>query len=248
MANFRISGLSKSFDIDGTPLHVLKNLELSGNTEEMTVILGRSGCGKTTLLRILCRLEEADNGTFDFPHDSTAVVFQNPNLMPWLTVTKNIAFGLKRSPELEHEVATLIEMTGLEGFEHAYPAQLSGGMQHRVAIARALARNPHMVLMDEPFAALDYFTRESMQHELLNIHQQAHMGSIFVTHNIDEALLLGDKICIMADGRITEEFRQDPNDGLRDLLSDESVALKKKILAGLNRQTRKEEKHKGENT
>lgn len=249
MADFKICGLSKAFDIDGSPLHVLKDLELSGNTEEMTVILGRSGCGKTTLLRILCGLESADSGTFDVPHNSTAVVFQSPNLMPWLTVTKNIAFGLKQNPELEREIAALVEMTGLEGFENAYPAQLSGGMQHRVAIARALARKPDMVLMDEPFAALDYFTRESMQRELLSIHHQARMGAIFVTHNIDEALLLGDKICIMADGHITEEFRQEPAEGWRDLLSPESVALKKKILAGLNRQARKEENpRKGENT
>ncbi|MBR6459690.1 MAG: ATP-binding cassette domain-containing protein [Actinomycetaceae bacterium] len=249
MPDFKISGLNKAFDIDGTPLHVIKDLELSGNTEEMTVILGRSGCGKTTLLRILCGLEDADSGTFDFPQDSTAVVFQSPNLMPWLTVTKNIAFGLKHSSELEGEVKALIEMTGLEGFENAYPAQLSGGMQHRVAIARALARKPSMVLMDEPFAALDYFTRESMQRELLNIHQQARMGAIFVTHNIDEALLLGDTICIMADGHITAEYRQAPTEGWRDILSPESVALKKKILAGLNNQAREEENiRKGENT
>lgn len=249
MADFRISGLTKTFDIDGTPLGVLKGLDLSGNTEEMTVILGRSGCGKTTLLRILCGLEDADSGTLDFPRNSAAVVFQSPNLMPWLTVRKNIAFGLKNTPELEREVAALITMTSLEGFENAYPAQLSGGMQHRVAIARALARKPSMVLMDEPFAALDYFTREAMQRELLSIHAQTHMGSLFVTHNIDEALLLGDTICIMADGRITEKFRQEPTKLQRDLLSNESVALKKKILAGLNSQTREEENtRKGENT
>lgn len=247
MPDFRITGLSKAFDIDGSPLHVLQDLDLSGNTEEMTVILGRSGCGKTTLLRILCGLEDADSGTFDVPRNSTAVVFQSPNLMPWLTVTKNIAFGLKHSPELEREIAALIEMTGLEGFENAYPAQLSGGMQHRVAIARALARKPSMVLMDEPFAALDYFTRESMQRELLSIHHQARMGAIFVTHNIDEALLLGDKICIMADGHITEEFRQEPTEEWRDILSPESVALKKKILAGLNRQAGEGKINKGEN-
>lgn len=249
MPNFRIRELSKTFDIAGTPLHVLTDLDLSGSTEEMTVILGRSGCGKTTLLRILCGLEDADRGTFDFPQDSTAVVFQSPNLMPWLTVTKNIAFGLKHSVELEREVVALIDITGLKGFENAYPAQLSGGMQHRVAIARALARKPSMVLMDEPFAALDYFTREAMQRELLSIHKQAHMGAIFVTHNIDEALLLGDKICIMADGHITEEFHQDPTESWRDLLSETSVALKKEILAGLNRQAKKEENlRKGENT
>lgn len=248
MPDFRISGLSKTFDINGSPLHVLKNLELSGNTEEMTVILGRSGCGKTTLLRILCGLENADSGTFDFPRNSTAVVFQSPNLMPWLTVAKNISFGVKRTPDLEDEVAELISMTGLEGFENAYPVQLSGGMKHRVAIARALARKPSMVLMDEPFAALDYFTRESMQRELLTIHHQAHMGAIFVTHNIDEALLLGDKICVMTGGRITEEFRQEPTEGWRDILSPESVALKKKILAGLSRQTGEEKINKGENT
>ena len=220
---------------------VLNDVSLTVKQGEFLTILGPSGCGKTTLLRILCGLEDADSGTFDFPQDSTAVVFQSPNLMPWLNVTKNIAFGLNHSSELEREVATLIEMTGLDGFENAYPAQLSGGMQHRVAIARALARKPSMVLMDEPFAALDYFTRESMQRELLSIHHQTRMGALFVTHNIDEALLLGDTICIMADGRITQTFRQTASQDWRDILSPESVALKKEILDGLNHQTREEE-------
>lgn len=235
MAEYRMEHLTKRFAIGGRPLEVLRDLDLSGDTGEITVILGRSGCGKTTLLKVLCGLEQPDEGSFTLADGAVkvGVVFQEPRLMPWLTCRRNITFGLKKAQVIPEKVDELIQMVGLTGFEEAYPAQLSGGMQHRVALARALARRPDLVLMDEPFAALDYFTREALQLQLLEIHRQTGMGVILVTHNIDEAILLGDRICIMAGGKIRAQWHPGPQEGERDLLSEPMIALKREILAGL---------------
>lgn len=235
MAEYRIEHLTKRFSIGGRPLEVLRDLDLSGDTGEITVILGRSGCGKTTLLKVLCGLEQPDEGSFTLADGAVkvGVVFQEPRLMPWLTCRRNITFGLKKAQVIPAEIDGLIQMVGLAGFEEAYPAQLSGGMQHRVALARALARRPNLVLMDEPFAALDYFTRGTLQRQLLEIHRQTGMGVILVTHNIDEAILLGDRICIMAGGKISGQWHPGPQEGERDLLSEPMIALKREILAGL---------------
>lgn len=193
-----ISDLSKSFQVEGRKVEVLKNLDLIVPAHEITVLLGRSGCGKTTLLRLISGLERADSGTIRRSPDSkTAFVFQEARLMPWLTVEKNITFGLKKKEIHRDEIRHLIALTGLEGFENALPGQLSGGMQQRVALARALALKPDFVLMDEPFAALDHFTREKMQSFLLQLHQTSHCGVLFVTHSIDEALNIADRIVIL---------------------------------------------------
>lgn len=233
----------------GGRLNVLNGVCLSGDTDEITVILGKSGCGKTTLLRILCGLEEQDAGSFSFPGEALpGMVFQEPRLMPWLSVWDNIEFGVPKEKRDPKETQELIDVVGLTGFERAKPAQLSGGMQHRAALARTLACRHSMVLMDEPFAALDYFTRAMMQRELLRIHQETGMGIIFVTHNIDEAILLGDRICILSDGRISAGFSQpapgesaagdgiaapDGSAAVRDTLSEECIALKRRILSEL---------------
>lgn len=193
-----ISGLCKSFHVDGRELEVLKDLNLSVPANEITVLLGRSGCGKTTLLRLIGGLDRDYTGTISTPHNTRpAFVFQEARLMPWLTVAQNIAFGLKKKDIDPTEIQRLISLTGLEGFSEALPQQLSGGMQQRTALARALALDPGFILMDEPFAALDHFTREKMQQVLLDIHKQNRCGVLFVTHSIDEALAIADRIVIL---------------------------------------------------
>ena len=154
--------------------------------------------------------------------------------MPWLTVTDNILFGLDaaaRKKRTDNEKLTyLLELTGLSGFERAYPAQLSGGMQQRAALARALAYEPEYLLMDEPFAALDYFTRKQMQEEVLKIYQAEKKGVLFVTHSIDEALAIGTRIVILEAGTCKKEYVLDEFAYPRDLLSPEMVEIKKDII------------------
>ena len=193
-----IRNLTKSFRVEGRELEVLKNLDLSVPAHEITVLLGRSGCGKTTLLRLIGGLDRDYTGTISTPHSGRpAFVFQEARLMPWLTVTQNIAFGLKKKDIDPEKIQKLITLTGLEGFSEALPRQLSGGMQQRTALARALALEPEFILMDEPFAALDHFTREKMQQALLDIHNERRCGVLFVTHSIDEALAIADRIVIL---------------------------------------------------
>lgn len=193
-----ISNLCKSFHVDGRELEVLKNMNLSVPANEITVLLGRSGCGKTTLLRLIGGLDKDYTGTISTPHNTPpAFVFQEARLMPWLTVAQNIAFGLKKKDVKSEEIHRLITLTGLDGFADALPQQLSGGMQQRTALARALALDPSFILMDEPFAALDHFTREKMQQVLLEIHKANRCGVLFVTHSIDEALAIADRIVIL---------------------------------------------------
>lgn len=194
----QIKNLCKFFHVDGRELEVLKDLDLCVPANEITVLLGRSGCGKTTLLRLIGGLDKDYTGTICTPHSTTpAFVFQEARLMPWLTVSQNIAFGLKKKELDPQRIYQLIALTGLEGFAEALPRQLSGGMQQRTALARALALNPEFILMDEPFAALDHFTREKMQQVLLDIHQKNRCGVLFVTHSIDEALAIADRIVIL---------------------------------------------------
>ncbi len=154
--------------------------------------------------------------------------------MPWLNVYQNITFGLKKHVADTQSIERLIAAVGLKGFAGAYPHQLSGGMQQRVAIARALAYAPSFLLMDEPFAALDYFTRMQMQKELIRLQKTQRTGILFVTHSIDEALLLGHKIAIIDEGRIKKEFSLQTDCENRDLLSEELLRLKREILEHLH--------------
>ena len=199
------------------------------------LLLGKSGCGKTTLLRLVGDLEEPNGGEIHFAvTHKTAFVFQEPRLMPWLTVWDNTIFGLKKHSYDTGEIQTLLETVGLDGFQKAYPHQLSGGMQQRTAIARALAYAPSFLLMDEPFAALDHFTRTQLQKELIRLQKSQNTGILFVTHSIDEALLLGHKIAFLEDGCIKKEFLLDTDCENRDLLSKELIELKREILAQLH--------------
>ena len=235
MAGIELKHIQKAYTVDGRTLSVLKDICLQIPENRITVLLGKSGCGKTTLLRLVGDLEAPNGGEIHFAvAHKTAFVFQEPRLMPWLTVWENIIFGLKKQPCDAKAIQALLETVGLNGFQKAYPHQLSGGMQQRTAIARALAYAPSFLLMDEPFAALDHFTRTQMQKELIRLQKSRHTGILFVTHSIDEALLLGHKIAILEDGCIKKEFSLQTDCETRDLLSEELIGLKREILEQLH--------------
>ena len=234
MAGIELRNIQKTYIAGERTIHVLNGVNLQIPERSITVILGRSGCGKTTLLRIVGGLEEADAGEMEFEAThKTAFVFQESRLMPWLNVWDNVKFGLKKQQQDEQLIQDIIDVVGLNGFEKAYPNQLSGGMQQRVAIARALAYNPSFIMMDEPFAALDYFTREQMQKELLRMQRERGVSILFVTHSIDEALLLGHKIVIVENGQIKSEFIVTTENEERNLLEPEFIELKKNVIAQL---------------
>ncbi|MFP5076437.1 ABC transporter ATP-binding protein [Rhizobium sp. YIM 134829] len=200
--------LSKSFTLNGRPLPVLADLSLTIRSGESLAIVGASGSGKTTLLRILAGLEEADGGEvlIDGRRVSgvgaeRAVIFQEPRLLPWLTVIDNIGFGLETrgSPrgEARRVAQRYVDLVGLKGYEAAYPRQLSGGMAQRVGIARALAVQPEILLLDEPLGALDAMTKIGMQQELARIWREEAVTTVLVTHDLEEAIFLSDRILIL---------------------------------------------------
>ena len=225
-----IRALSKSYDINGGRLDVLTELNADIGTRGITVIVGKSGCGKTTLLRLIAGLEQPTSGSIVIPSGSrVGMVFQEARLMPWLTVERNVAFGVRGRKNPEH-IRALIALVGLDGFAKAYPSQLSGGMQQRVALARALATDSEIILMDEPFAALDYFTRRQMQTELIRIQRESGRAILMVTHNLDEALTLGDSLVVLSGGRISRKFDLRDQCAQRDLLSPAFIDIKRQIL------------------
>lgn len=237
MAGIEIINLKKSYQVENRELPVLTGVNLKIPQQQITVILGRSGCGKTTLLRLTGGLETADSGEIRYgTSHRTAFVFQEPRLMPWLTVRQNIQFGLrgKEKKESGFRMDEIIRTVGLNGFETAYPSQLSGGMQQRAALARALAYQPSFIMMDEPFAALDYFTREQMQQELLRVQKTEKSSILFVTHSIDEALLLGNKIVVLEKGKVKKEYVLEEPGEERNLLEDRLIQIKREIIADLN--------------
>lgn len=233
MVGIELRGLEKAYAIEGGRHEVLKGLNLTLEAGAITVVLGKSGCGKTTLLRLIGGLEPPDAGEIRFSGpQKAAYVFQEPRLMPWLNVRDNIQFGLARRDIDPDETRRIIETVGLSGFEKAFPAQLSGGMQQRAALARALAYRPSFIMMDEPFAALDHFTRESMQQELLRVRRETDASILFVTHAIDEALTLADRIVLLSGGVIAADFPI-PQPQPRDLLCDALIQARRDIVAAL---------------
>lgn len=234
MNGIKLSGIRKVFDTDDGRIEVLKELNLFVPEKKITVLLGRSGCGKTTILRLIAGLEKINAGSIEKSQTAkTAFVFQEPRLMPWLNVYKNVAFGLKRKQISKAEIERQINLVGLSDFKRAYPFQLSGGMQQRVAIARAMAYKADFIMMDEPFAALDYFTREQMQKELIRIHLKNEPSILFVTHSIDEALLLADKIVIIEKGGVKAEFEIKESKKDRNLFCKSFLELRMQIMQQL---------------
>jgi NitT/TauT family transport system ATP-binding protein len=208
--NLAFNEVSKEYgraDRDGS-LKVLDRISFSAATDEFVCLLGPSGCGKSTLLKMAAGLERPTTGTVSLgpdiitvPRRGCSMVFQDYALFPWLTVERNVAFGLELqglAPESVREsVDRLIRLVGLDGFEKALPSQLSGGMKQRVALARYLVLTPQVLLMDEPFGALDSFTRMEMQEQLIKLWQQRPFTVLFVTHDIEEAVYLADRIVVM---------------------------------------------------
>jgi NitT/TauT family transport system ATP-binding protein len=198
---------------------VLEDVSLTVHSGEFLCIVGPSGCGKTTLLRLMAGLAETDHGTLSVggipvtgPSPKVAVVFQHFGLFPWKTVYRNVALPLQLArtgkAETERRVREVLATVGLTGHERKYPAQLSGGMKQRAGLGRALAASPDVLLMDEPFAAVDAQVRELLQEDLLRMRDQLRQTIVFITHSIDEAITLGDRIIVMAarPGRIAREF------------------------------------------
>lgn len=200
-----IQSLNKIFSTQTEEVIALKDVNLQIEQGEFITVIGPSGCGKSTLLKIIAGLDttyegivELDRHPIKRPSLEKGFIFQEPRLFPWLTVEKNIAGDQSlKNPSVRKKVDELIQLVKLEGFETAYPKQLSGGMAQRVSIARALLRNPKVLLLDEPFGALDAFTRSHMQEVLLDIWTKNKTTMIFVTHDLDEAVFLGQRVVIM---------------------------------------------------
>jgi len=200
--------VSMMFSRDGKTTNVLNDVNLEVAPGEFLCLLGPSGCGKSTLLNIMAGFLSPSAGTVKIdgepvtgPDPRRIFVFQERGVFPWLTVEGNIAFGLAKLSKTEREqrIAHYVKLVGLEGFEKAYPSELSGGMKQRVEVARALAVNPDMLFLDEPFGALDSITRLTMRRELLRIWEAERNTIIFVTHDIDEAVQLADRVAVMSD-------------------------------------------------
>jgi NitT/TauT family transport system ATP-binding protein len=239
-----VRDLTKSFGTNGNAHVAFEHVSLQIHRREFICVVGPSGCGKSTLARIVAGLDEASGGEILLddravagPGSDRGMVFQGYTLFPWLTVTRNVMFGLQMHGK-DHDTASAearqwIEMVGLSQFENLYPHELSGGMKQRVAIARALANNPRILIMDEPFAALDAQTRCQMQAYLVQIWKKVDVTILFITHDLDEAAYLADRILVMGTnpGRVVE-FIENPVPRPRSagqFISPEFLALKKRL-------------------
>jgi NitT/TauT family transport system ATP-binding protein len=201
-----VRDLYKTFTVRGTIVRALVNMNVNISDGEFFAIVGPSGCGKTTLIRILAGLEKQTTGTVDMRRAEpgkpiNSMVFQEQSVFPWMTVKQNVGYGLRMrhvpKKQREETVAYYIDKVGLTKFAKAYPFQLSGGMKQRVSLARAFANDPEILLMDEPFGALDEQTKLLLQEELLRIWQDTRKTVCFITHSIDEAIVLADRIMVM---------------------------------------------------
>jgi ABC-type nitrate/sulfonate/bicarbonate transport system ATPase subunit len=209
MSILRVSGVAKTFAGRGGGTVALESTDLLVQENDFITILGPSGCGKSTLLRMVAGLDAPTSGIIALdgqpvtgPGADRGMVFQSYTLFPWLTVMQNVCFGLreKKTPpgQMDGIARHFIAKVGLRGFEQHYPKQLSGGMQQRTALARALANDPRILLMDEPFGALDHQTRELMQELLLGIWEEQRKTMLFVTHDIDEAIFMANRVVVMS--------------------------------------------------
>jgi ABC-type nitrate/sulfonate/bicarbonate transport system ATPase subunit len=209
----------KRFDKRGRTVEALQAIDLALDRNEFTALLGPSGCGKSTLLNMVAGFDRPTRGRVlaagapvEAPGPRRGVVFQEPALFPWYTVLDNVTFGPKTQgiepARYREQAATILEQVGLTGFEAHYPAELSGGMKQRVGIARVLVMEPEVLLMDEPFGSLDAQTRSVMHELLLSVWERHHQAVLFVTHDVEEALLLADSVCVMTarPGRIKQRL------------------------------------------
>ena len=251
-ARIRVQGLAKRYGA----LEVFRAVDFEVGEREIVAIVGPSGCGKTTLLRCVDGLIPADEGEIRVnqervisPIAGVAMVFQHFGLFPWKTVYDNVAYGLRMAgvskPEIARRVPAFINLVGLTGFEKAYPYQMSGGMQQRCGLARALAVEPTVLLMDEPFAAVDAQTREILQFELLRIWESRPTTMLFVTHSIEEAVLMGDRVFVLKGrpSRIEETIAIDlPRPRSRATLREPRFAeLRERVWGTLMSEARKAE-------
>ena len=247
MSGVTIKDVGKTFrKEDGTAMQALSGVDLEIRDEEFVCLVGPSGCGKTTLLRIIAGLETATTGkvTVDGrpvtgPDPKRGMVFQEYSLFPWRRVIDNVAFGLEMKGVAKEErrktADRYIEMVGLSQFRDAYPYELSGGMRQRVAIARALANDPDVLLMDEPFGALDAQTRNRMQRELLSLWDETKQTIVFVTHSVDEAVYLSDRIIVLSlrPGTVREVI-EIPWSRPRDRTSADFAEVRRRVLDMIN--------------
>jgi NitT/TauT family transport system ATP-binding protein len=240
----RVEGLGKVFASSQGPTVALEDVSFETHRREFLCVIGASGCGKSTLVRILAGLEKPTSGrvllngeAVDEPGPDRGMVFQGYTLFPWLDVKRNVMFGLRRRGKsavaAESEARQWIDLVGLSRFENAYPHQLSGGMKQRVAIARALANQPKILLMDEPFSALDAQTRCRLQRHLLEIWRSVYLTVVFITHDLEEACYLADRILVLEPqpGRMLELIEVPvPRPRHPDqFLSTEFLALKQRL-------------------
>lgn len=205
-----IKNLSKRYSIKNKEITALDNISLSIKEGTFVTIVGKSGCGKTTLLKILSGLEKKTEGEITTNCKNIGIVFQEPRLMPWLTVKENMGFSFL---EKEHEEKELVEkylrVLDLYDFKDAYPSQISGGMAQRVSLGRTLCYNPDIILMDEPLGALDAFNRRKLQREIIELFLKEKKTIIFVTHDVEEAAFLGQRIIALDEGRIVKDISND---------------------------------------
>ena len=233
-SGFLLNQVSHHYLIGGQPHPIFQNLDLQISSQALTVVLGRSGCGKTTLLRLLAGLIRPTAGSIRFLkagkviEPKIGVVFQESRLFPWLSVAENITIHRKKGPEAAALQKKYLAMMGLTEFAAVYPFQLSGGMAQKIAIARALAYEPDILLMDEPFSALDYFTRQELQEEILKIFRELSIGIVFVTHNVEEALSLATDLLILKKAAAPIRFALANTD--QENKEIQAALLKKQIL------------------
>src|SRR5262245_22680860 len=248
MPVIELKGVSKIFaTAAGEPVHALDNTSLTVNAGEFITVVGASGCGKTTLLRLIAGLERCTSGTIAVngapqvgPSEQAGVVFQDPTLLPWRTVLQNVmlpvdVLKLDRR-KYGGRAGALIETVGLKDFANKYPHELSGGMRQRVAIARALVHDPAMLLMDEPFGALDALTRDQMNLELLEIWSATKKTVLLITHSITGSVFLADRVIVMSPrpGRVVEELVIDlPRPRTLDMINDEAFGKYARRIRGL---------------
>lgn len=231
----------KNFNINGESVNVLNDINFSVNKGEFISIVGHSGCGKSTLLKMITSLENTTKGEIRIagekvqgPSEKCGMIFQESRLLNWLTVNENVGFALDKKvsrTQKKEIVSNLIKLVGLEGFENALPSQLSGGMQQRVSIARALAVRPEILLLDEPFSALDAFTRMNMQEEITRIWREEGTTMILVTHDIDEAIILSNRIVVLSSrpGKI-KSIMDVPLGSVRDRSSIDFLNIRRRVL------------------